>query len=318
MRALAPWTIPIAMTALASLGCSGRHDRQGASGSTERGAAAATKGEAPTAGGTLTIKGSDTMVILAQRWAERYMQTHRGTTLQVSGGGSGTGIAALINGTTDIANASRPMKDDEKRQLQDGRHAQAHETRVALDALAVYVNIANPVRSISIPDLKRIFTGEVTRWNQVGGPNQPIVLYSRENNSGTYAYFKEHVLDDADFAATAQTLPGTAAVINAVTRDRNGIGYGGIAYSRGVKPLPVAPEGGEPIEPTMSNATSGRYPLSRFLYMYTAGEPTGVARDFISWATSAEGQRLVENVGFYPLPRTASLFPEVPAAALGE
>jgi phosphate transport system substrate-binding protein len=246
---------------------------------------------------TLTIKGSDTMVILTQRWAEAYMSAHDGTTIQVSGGGSGTGIAALGNGTTDIATSSRPLADAERERMPD-----IHERRVALDAIAIYVHQDSPVRSLTMAQLAAMFRGRVTRWSQVGGPDRPIVLYSRENNSGTYAYFKEHVLEDLDFAPEAQMLAGTAAVLSAVSRDPNGIGYGGIGYGRGVRTLSVAADG-DPIEPTMENATSGRYALSRFLFMYTRGEPTGAAGEFLDWVVSEDGQALVDDIGFYPLPQ---------------
>jgi phosphate transport system substrate-binding protein len=261
-------------------------------------------------GATLTIKGSDTMVILAQNWAEAFMKANPGKVVQVSGGGSGTGLAALINGTADLADASRPIKDKEREQLAKHRGAEAQEFRVALDALAVYVPVANKIESLTIPQLKKIFRGETTNWKDVGGEDRAIVLYSRENNSGTYAYFKEHVLDDEDFAATAQTLPGTAAVINAVTKDVAGIGYGGIAYAEGVRAVKVAPAGGGvPVEPTMANATSGKYPLSRFLNIYSAGEPSGIARAYLDFVLSDEGQKIIEGVGYYPLPK------EAPAAA---
>jgi len=255
---------------------------------------------------TLTIKGSDTMVILAQNWAEAFMKANPDKVVQVSGGGSGTGVAALINGTADLANASRPIKDKEREQLTKHRGAEAKEFRVALDALAVYVPVANKIESLSIPQLKKIFRGQTTNWKDVGGEDRAIVVYSRENNSGTYAYFKEHVLDDEDFAATAQTLPGTAAVINAVSKDVAGIGYGGIAYAEGVRTVKVAAAGGEPVEPTMENATSGKYPLSRFLNIYSAGEPSGIAREYLDFVLSAEGQGLVEGVGYYPLPKEAA------------
>lgn len=256
---------------------------------------------APT-GGTLTISGSDTMVILAQRFAETYMRTHAGTTIQVSGGGSGTGIAALVNGTTTIADASRAMKDEEKARVLAQRHAAAHETRVALDALAVYVHSSNQVPPLTIEQLAGIYRGTTTNWKDVGGADRPIVLYSRENNSGTYVYFKEHVLHDADFAAAAQTLPGTAAVINAVSRDPGGIGYGGIAYATGIRAVSLVGAAGTPVAPTMATATDGTYPLARFLFMYTAGAPTGVAKDFLDWVVSPVGQALIEPVGFYPVP----------------
>ena len=254
---------------------------------------------------TLTIKGSDTMVILAQKWAQAFMEANAGKVVQVSGGGSGTGVAALINGTADLANASRSIKDKEQKQLAKHRGVEAVEFRVALDSLAVYVPSANKIESLTIPQLKKIFRGQTTNWKEVGGEDMPIVIYSRENNSGTYAYFKEHVLDNEDFAATAQTLPGTAAVINAVSKDRGGIGYGGIAYAEGVRTVKVAAEGGEPVEPTMENATTGKYPLSRFLHVYSAGDPTGVAKEYLDFVLSDAGQKVVEGVGYYPLPKEA-------------
>jgi phosphate transport system substrate-binding protein len=282
------------------LACSGGHGREPEPTSAAEGAA---PNEQPTRGGTLSVKGSDTMVILAQHWAEGFMASHEGVQVQVTGGGSGTGIAALLGGTADIASASRPMNDRERATLSRERHAEARESRVALDALAVYVHDQNPVTSLTMEQLASIYRGQVTRWSEVGGPDRPIVLYSRENNSGTYTYFKEHVLGNQDFALTAQTLPGTAAVINAVSRDPNGIGYGGIGYAEGVRTVPIAGADGEPVAPSLENATSGRYPLSRFLLMYTAGEPRGLAADFLAFVASPDGQRLVEQAGFYPLPR---------------
>jgi phosphate transport system substrate-binding protein len=288
------WVFLFLVAALAASGCTS--DRHGAEGDSSKGARARS---------TLTIKGSDTMVILAQKWAQAFMDANPGRVLQVSGGGSGTGVAALINGTADLANASRPIKEKEKKQLAKRRGAEAHEFRVALDSLAVYVPAANGIESLTIPQLKKIFRGQTTNWKEVGGEDKPIVLYSRENNSGTYAYFKEHVLDNEDFAATAQTLPGTSAVINAVSKDAGGIGYGGIAYAEGVRTVKVAAEGSEPVEPSMENATSGIYPLSRFLNIYSAGEPSGVAKEYLDFVLSDDGQKVVEGVGYYPLPKVA-------------
>ena len=282
----------LAIASLLMTACSGGHSAT----------SAPAEGTTAPTGGTLKLAGSDTMVILAQRFAEVYMRTHAGSTIQVSGGGSGTGIAALVNGTTTIANASRGMKDDEKARVLAQRHAAAHETRVALDAVAVYVHTSNQVAQLSTEQLSGIYRGQITNWKDVGGADLPIVLYSRENSSGTYVYFKEHVLHDADFAATAQTLPGTAAVINAVSRDPGGIGYGGIAFATGVRPVPLVGAAGTPVAPSLATATSGEYPLSRFLFMYTAGEPTGIAKAFLDWVVSPEGQALVEPVGFYPVP----------------
>ena len=252
--------------------------------------------------GTLTIKGSDTMVILAQRWAEAFMQGNDGVSVQVSGGGSGTGIAALINGTTTLANASRRMEDVEKAQVTGRRGAAPVETAVALDAIAIYVHEDNPVPPLTLEQLEAIFRGKITQWREIGPDLGRIVLYSRENNSGTYAYFKEKVLDDLDFAPHAQTLPGTAAVIQAVSRDVRGIGYGGIAYADGVRLVPISAGAAGAVEATLENAVSGRYPLSRNLYVYSAGAPAGVAKRYLDFVLGAAGQRLVEGVGYYPLP----------------
>ena len=260
---------------------------------------------AKTATSNITIKGSDTMVILGQRWAEVFMQKNSGVTVQVTGGGSGTGIAALINGTTSIAESSRPMKDKEKADVKAKFGKDVLELPVAVDGLAVYVHSSNPVNELSLAQLKGIYTGSIKNWKQVGGKNEAIILYSRENNSGTYVYFKEHVLGDADFHPTAQTLPGTAAVINATSKDPKSIGYGGIAYGEGVKHLKVKPDDkSQGVEPTMENVLAAKYPISRFLYWYFAGQPTGNVKKLAEWVVSQDGQAVVTNVGYYPLSDT--------------
>ena len=250
----------------------------------------------------ITLKGSDTIVILGQRWAEVYMGKNPGVTIQVTGGGSGTGIAALINGTTEIAESSRPMKDKEKEEVKAKRGNEVLELPVAVDGLAVYVHESNPVSELTLQQIKAIYTGQIKNWKEVGGRDDRILLYSRENNSGTYAYFKEHVLENGDFHPTAQTLPGTAAVINALAKDRRGIGYGGIAYGKGIKHLKVKRDASSPaVEPTMENVLTSKYPISRFLYWYFAGAPTGDLKALSLWVLSKEGQTVVEKVGYYPL-----------------
>ena len=254
-------------------------------------------------GRNITVKGSDTMVILGQRWAEVFMSKNPGITIQVTGGGSGVGIAALINGTTDVAEASRPMKDVEKEQVGQKRGKPVVEVPVALDGLAVYVNESNPISELSLDQLKKIYTGAVRNWKDVGGRDERILLYGRENSSGTYVYFKEHVLENADYYPTTQTLPGTAAVINAVARDPRGVGYGGIAYGKGIKRLRVKKDASSPaIDPAMENVVSGAYPISRFLYWYLAGQPSGDLKKLVDWVMTKDGQAVVENVGYYPLP----------------
>lgn len=251
--------------------------------------------------GTVTVKGSDTMVILAQRWAEEYMKKTTGKKIQVTGGGSGTGIAALVNGTTDIANASREIKSSERAKVQQRFRTQPVETAVAKDGVAVYVHESNPVSQLTKDQLKAIYLGDVTNWKEIGGPDARIVIYSRENSSGTYVFFKEHVLDDLDFHPTAQTLPGTAAVVNAVSKERWGIGYGGSAYAAGVKEVRIAGADGKGQLPTAENVKSGKYPLSRPLFMYTRAVPAGEIKEFIDFCLSPEGQAIVTQVGYFPV-----------------
>jgi phosphate transport system substrate-binding protein len=252
--------------------------------------------------GTITVKGSDTMVILGQRWAEDYMKKNPSTTLQVTGGGSGTGISALINGTTDICASSRAMKPPEKEKLRDRYNTTGVEISVARDGLAVYVSATNAIAEISIPDLKGIFTGKITNWKQLGGPDNNIIVYSRENSSGTYVFFKEHVLGGADFTPRAQTMPGTAAVVNAVSKEKFGIGYGGAAYAKGIKILKVKKDAtSAAINPEKKTVLDGTYPLARPLFFYLRNKATGEIKSFIDWVLSPDGQGIVEKVGYYPV-----------------
>lgn len=250
----------------------------------------------------LTVKGSDTMVILVQRWAEQYMNAHPGSIIQVTGGGSGTGIAALINGTTDICMASRPMKADEQRKLRDRYQTMGVELPVAKDGLAVYLNEQNPVKDLSFEQLRDIYTGAITSWKAVGGSDARIVLYGRENSSGTYVYFKDNVLLGRDFSPRCQTLPGTAAVVNAVAKDPKGIGYGGAAYAKGIRDCAVRKDASSPaVLPTAATVKDGSYPVARDLYLYTRTRPAGDAKKFIDWVLSDAGQKLVVEVGYFPV-----------------
>jgi phosphate transport system substrate-binding protein len=251
--------------------------------------------------GTVTVKGSDTMVILAQRWAEDYMKKTPGKKVQVTGGGSGTGIAALVNGTTDVANASREMKADEKSKVRERYGTLPTEIAVAQDGVAAYVHETNPVTQLTVEQLESIYLGDVTSWKQVGGPDARIVLYSRENSSGTYVFFKDNVLGGEDFAASAQTLPGTAAVVNAVSKEKYGIGYGGAAYAKGVKEVEIVGKDGRAYLPSLENVKSGKYPLARPLFMYTRAKPAGEVKEFIDFCLSPAGQAIVTQVGYYPV-----------------
>jgi phosphate transport system substrate-binding protein len=249
----------------------------------------------------LTIKGSDTMVILTQRLAEEYMKAHPGEVVQVNGGGSGTGIAALINGSIDLAMASRPMKDDEKQQAAKSRGSEVTEHAVALDALGVFVNSANPVQHLTIAQVRDIFQGKTKNWSEIGGPDAQIILYGRESSSGTFDYFREHVLAKGDFAPQVQTLQGTAAIINAIGHDKNGIGYGGIAYAKEVRALAIQAEGAQPVAPSEGTVADGTYPLSRKLFFYFPSSAPERVTKFAQWSVTPEAQALVTKVGYFPL-----------------
>jgi phosphate transport system substrate-binding protein len=254
--------------------------------------------------GNITAKGSDTMVILAQKWAQVYMASHKGTTIQVTGGGSGTGFAALQNQTTDLANASRPIRAKEIEACIKAFGKRPAEHKVCLDGLSVYVNADNPVRELTVAQLESIFTGAIKTWREVGGNDAPIIVYSRENSSGTYEFFKDHVLKGKDFLPSAQTMPGTAAVLQAVSKDKHGIGYGGAAYGAGAKHLWIKKDAASPaIEPTEANVINGIYPIWRYLYIYVnPAIAKGEVAAYLDWIRGEEGQKVVKDVGYYPLP----------------
>ena len=250
----------------------------------------------------ITMKGSDTMVQLAQRWAELYMNDKQAVQVQVTGGGSGTGISALINGTTDICAASRPMKDNEKQKLIDQYEYAGMEVRVARDGITLFVHGDNPVNELTLDQIAGIYKGEITNWREVGGASEEIVVYGRENSSGTYEFFKEHVLEKEDFKNGMQALSGTAAVVNAVGRDKQGIGFGGLGYSKGLKEVGVKPhQDSSAYFPTKENILSGQYPISRYLYLYVRERPEGELKEFIDFILSKKGQEVVANEGFFPV-----------------
>ncbi len=250
----------------------------------------------------ISIKGSDTMVIMNARLAEEFMAKQPGTVIQVTGGGSGVGIASLINGTTDIAAASRPIKSSEVDKLKARFATIAYAHPIARDGLSVYLNDANPVKELTLAQIRDIYTGRVTNWKQIGGKDATIVLYSRENSSGTYTYFKDNVLLGKDFSPRAQTLQGTAGVVNAVAKDPNGIGYGGAAYAKGIRFAAVKKDDKSPaILPSLQTVRTGEYPISRYLYLYTRVKPSKEMKAFIDWATGPEGQAIVSKVGYFPV-----------------
>ena len=249
----------------------------------------------------ITIKGSDTMVILSQKWAEVYMQKHPGTTIQVTGGGSVVGIADLINGSTDIANSSRSIKPAELEKIKAKYKKNGIEIPCAKDGLSVFLNKGNKVSELTIQQLGDIFSGKITNWKAVGGDDTKIQLYGRESSSGTFDFFKEHVVK-TDFSVNVQTLPGTAAIVNAVSKDKYGVGYGGAAYAEGVKDCKVKKDAkSKGILPTAATIKNKTYPISRYLYMYLRERPKGETKAFIDWILSPEGQNIIEGVGYFPV-----------------
>lgn len=266
--------------------------------------AAVALGFVPATRADITVKGSDTLVILAQKWAETYMGQKPGVKIQVTGGGSGTGFAALQNRTTDLCNASRKIKSAEISKCIEAFGKRPTEYKVALDGLSVYVSADNVVKELTVDQLEGIFTGKIKNWKQLGGADAPITVYSRENSSGTYEFFKEHVLKGKDFAASAQTMPGTAAVLQAVAKDKNGIGYGGAAYGAGAKHLAIKKDDASPaIEPTEENVMNGTYPIWRHLFIYVnPALDKGDIAAYLSWIRSDAGQKVVKEVGYFPLP----------------
>ncbi|MDO5575893.1 MAG: phosphate ABC transporter substrate-binding protein [Fibrobacter sp.] len=251
---------------------------------------------------SITIKGSDTMVILAQRWAEEYMKMHPELSIQVTGGGSGTGISALINGTTDICNASRAIKGSERSKLKQRYSSLGVEVKTAKDGIALYVNENNSVNELTLEQIKGIYTGMITNWKDLGGNDEKIIVYGRDNSSGTYTYFRDAVLKGLDYTPNMQSMPGTAAIVNAINRDVNGIGYGGAAFGKGIKYIKVKMDAStEGYAPTVDNVKAGNYPITRYLYMYLKSKPTGEIKGFIDWILSDEGQAVVSKVGYFPI-----------------
>ena len=253
-------------------------------------------------------KGSDTIVNLALAWAERYQTEYPDVRISVTGGGSGTGIAALINGTVDIANASRQIKDEEVAQAQ-AQGINPVEHVIARDAIAVIVNPENPVSELTLQQISDIYSGKVTNWTEVGGEDRPIVKLSRETNSGTHVYFLETVLRLGEkdnktlFSTDTLLLPSSEGIIAEVRQNPNAIGYDGLGYvPDDLKMIAIAEtEGGAYVLPAIETVNDKTYPIARDLYMYTNGEPTGITKEYLDWILSAEAQTIVAELGFVPV-----------------
>lgn len=255
------------------------------------------------------VKGSDTLVNLVQVLAENYMEKHTDAAIAVTGGGSGVGIAAIINGTVDIANHSRPMKEKEFKACQENGIV-PNTVVIGIDGLSVIVNESNSIESLAMEDIGRIYRGEVDMWNQVGGQEVEISFYGRQPNSGTYVFFQDHVLGKKDYSDKMKQMNGNAQIVDAVKVDVNGIGYVGVGYildenanvRKGIKVLKVSQADGTAYAPTNTDdVKSGLYPIARPLFQTINGTPQGAVKDFIAFVLGPEGQRIVEEQGFFPV-----------------
>ncbi len=253
-------------------------------------------------------KGSDTIVNLALAWAEKYQAEHPEVRISVTGGGSGTGIAALINGTVDIANASRQIKDEEVAEAKkNGIDPMEHI--IARDAIAVIVNPENPVSQLTLKQISDIYSGKISNWLEVGGEDRPIVRLSRETNSGTHVYFLETVLrlgskdDKTLFSMDTLLLPSSEGIVAEVRQNPNAIGYDGLGYvPKDLKMIAIAEqEGGAYVLPSIATVNDKTYPIARDLYMYTDGGPTGIVKEYLDWIASPEAQEIVAELGFVPV-----------------
>ena len=253
-------------------------------------------------------KGSDTIVNLALAWAEKYQGEHPDVRISVTGGGSGTGIAALVNGTVDIANASRKIKQEEVDEA-ESNGVDPVEHIIARDAIAVIVNPENPVNKLTLQQISDIYSGKITNWREVGGEDRPIVRLSRETNSGTHVYFLETVLrlgskeDKTLFSMDTLLLPSSEGIIAEVRQNPNAIGYDGLGYvPKDLKMIAIAKEaGGVYVLPSIATVNDKSYAIARDLYMYTNREPTGIVKEYLDWILSPEAQQIVADLGFVPV-----------------
>ncbi len=236
------------------------------------------------------------MLPLTKLWAEEFMRQHPGVSVHTEGGGTEDGIKALIQGKIDISTASRPMRPEEARGLAERQSSLGFSYLVAKDALSIYVHPDNPVRNLSLVQLRDIFTGRIPSWKEAGGQDQAILVLIRPPNSGTYLYFQEHVLEGHAYTSSAQTMPTNQAVVNAIAAHPNAIGYGGFAFEKSVVHCQV-----EGVMPSEENVVKDIYPITRYLHLYTRDAPRGYSKKFIDWVLSPAGQRVVRKAGYFPI-----------------
>jgi len=260
------------------------------------------KGAETTASVTLTAKGSDTVLPLAQQEAEKYMQKHKDAAITIVGGGTGVGLSALEEGTTDLAMASRDLKTEEKLKFKTAKK-DVKEALIAYDALSIIVNPNNKVSQLTREQLESIFTGKITNWKEVGGADEKIVAYSRETSSGTYEFFKEHVLNKKNYASNILMMPATGSIVQSVGQTKGAIGYIGLAYeTKEVKALKVSYDQGKTfVAPSVDAAKDKTYPISRPLYFFYDATAESKVKPFIDYVLSEEGQKIVLETGYVPL-----------------
>jgi len=250
----------------------------------------------------ILIKGSDSVLPLGQRVAEQFMKSNKNVNISVVGGGSGVGITALIDGTTQIAMTSRPIKMDEKLRLQNAGR-QYKEVKIAFDALSIIVNPGNKVTQLTREQIEGIFTGKIKNWKEVGGDDLKIVAYARETSSGTYEFFKEHLLNRKNYAATCLNMPASGAVIQSVSQTKGAIGYVGLAYlDKSVKAIGVSTDKGKTyVKPSVATAKNKTYPVVRPLFFYYPTKSEAIVKPFIDYVTGKTGQGLVSQIGYISL-----------------
>lgn len=248
------------------------------------------------------VKGSDTCLPISQKEAETFMKKSQGSSISITGGGSGVGFSSLISGTTDIAQASRSMKMDEKMKMKDAGKAYV-ETIIAHDALSVIVNPSNKINELTREQLEGIFTGKITNWKYLGGNDLKIIVYSRESSSGTFEFFKEHVMNKKNYAATALLMPATGAIVQSVSQTEGAIGYVGLAYlDKSVKPIKVSYDKGKTyVAPSVESAKNKTYPVTRPLYYYYLKTTEKMVKPYIDFILSSEGQKIVLDEGYVPV-----------------
>jgi len=301
LKTYAVLTLVVIGLVFLGIGCTGNENSEGSSPVQETSSEGTSAAEAPAAEAqSIFLKGSDTVLPLAQAEAEEFMIEYPEKSVTVTGGGSGVGIAALIDGEVDIATASREMKAEEI-EAAEANGITPVETTIAYDGITVIVNPENPVTELTFDQLRGIYNGSISNWKDVGGEDQDIVVLSRDSSSGTYEYFKEEVLLEDEYRPDALTQPATGGIVSEVSQNANAIGYIGVAYlDDSVKALSL--DAGNGFEaPSSENILSGAYPLARALYFYTDGEPSGLTKEFVDFVLSETGQNLVTEVGYFPV-----------------